>query len=503
MQGIASNSYWHDTDGTDDGAFPSLTRDLTTDVVVIGGGITGLTAALHLKQAGRMVAVLEAGRVGDGTTGGTSGHLDIMPDCGMRKLIRNFGQEAAAEVTAARAKAISQIEQISQDSADGCGFARVPAYRYTEDADGMAELEKECDAARSVGVDATITDQVSLPFPCAGGVRIERQAKLHALHYVRRLAQRIDGDGCHVFEHTLAQPPESGTPCTVDTPRGRVSASAVVVATHSAFMGISQLDMRVTPYLSYALVAHVDDQAPDALYWDDEDPYHYTRLVNGAGRLLVGGADRRVGEGHETEAIDELERYVRSHYRVRAVEQRWSAELFEPDDGLPYIGAMPMHKHIYIATGLSGTGLTLGTVGGELMADLILNRENRLADILSPGRIKPIAEAASFIRHNVASAGHMIKDRLGRSAESGDEPTIGSGRVVRHNGDQIALYRDEHGELHAMSPVCRHAGCIVHWNDLDKTWDCPCHGGRYSATGKRLYGPPAADLEPAAVPAAL
>ena len=270
MHSTTHGSYWRGAPGRDgQEPLPALTGDLSVDVAVIGAGITGLTAALHLTRAGKSVAVLEAGRIGDGTTGGTSAHLDVMPDAGVRRLIRDFGRPDAAALTAARVAAIDQIEAWCRDLTIDCGFRRISAYRYTERDDGMAAMRDECDAARQAGVAATMTDQVPLPFPCAGGMRIENQARFHPLRYLHGLAGHVRGDRGAIYENTRAQPPEYGPPARVATPHGCVTAAAVIVATHSPFLGVSHLDARVEPYISCVIVARIDGTLDDALYWED------------------------------------------------------------------------------------------------------------------------------------------------------------------------------------------------------------------------------------------
>jgi nitrite reductase/ring-hydroxylating ferredoxin subunit len=213
---------------------------------------------------------------------------------------------------------------------------------------------------------------------------------------------------------------------------------------------------------------------------------------------LIGGADHKTGQGgDEREYFDQLERYSHERFSVRSVEHRWSAEYFVPADGLPSIGRVAGTKHLWISTGYDGTGITLGTVGGRLVADLILGRDHALADIVKTGRFTPLASANEFVSENLDVARRFVGDRFGAERiESLEEVAPGRGMIVSFGGKQLAAYRDPSGQLFTMSPVCTHAGCIVQWNDAERTWDCPCHGGRYSATGQRTYGPPPRDLAP-------
>jgi Rieske Fe-S protein len=264
-------------------------------------------------------------------------------------------------------------------------------------------------------------------------------------------------------------------------------------------LGVSQWDTRVHPYQSYVIGARVNDTVPDALFWDDAQPYHYIRKASSQepDLLLIGGADHKTGQGaNERDHFTKLEDYAAERFSIKSIDYRWSAEFYEPVDGLPYVGRVPGREHLFLATGYAGTGMTLGTVAGKLVADLILNRDNPLATPLNPGRVTMRASAGTFVSENLNAAYHYVADRFaGERIESIEQVAPGTGRLVTLQGKQRAVYRDASGHPYILSPVCTHAGCIVQWNEAERTWDCPCHGGRYTAEGKCFYGPPPHDLE--------
>lgn len=498
MQALSHTSYWQETSEDRARHYPALDQSIAVDVAIIGGGITGLTAARLLKESGLRVALLEANVIGGGTTGFTTAHLDATTDEPLDTMIANFGEAGARTAIAASRAAIDLIERWANEFGD-CEFARVPSYAYTESKDGVRALQKQEAAARKLELPVSFEQVVPLPFACAGAVKISNQGRVHSLRYLHALAAEVQGGGSHIFEHTTAQPPKDGAPCVVSTPGGEVRAAHVFVATHSAFLGISQLDLRVFPYQSYVIAVRVEDDVPDALYWDDQDPYHYIRHATPADPdlLLIGGADHKTGHADdERRSFADLEQYAKQRFNVRAIEHRWSGEYFAPADGLPHIGLVPGTKHLYVATGYNGTGMTLGTAAGRIVTDLILGRENAAAELFRPGRLTVLASAKDFIVENLDAARHFVADRFsGERIESLNEIAAGKGEVITANGKQLAVYRDPYGQLYCLSPVCTHAGCIVHWNDAERTWDCPCHGGRFSCTGERIYGPPTADLE--------
>lgn len=497
----AHTSYWRDTAESRPRYLP-LDQDIHTEVAIIGAGITGLTAALHLKMAGRRVVVVEANDVGAGTTGFTTAILDMTTDQPLKQLIDDFGDQTAAAIVHASRDAIDEIEARSNQFGD-CDFVRLPSYEYTEVRREPSWVREQYESGLKLGLPVSTTDVIPLPFHVTHAVRTEQQGRVHSQRYLQRLAAEVHGDGCFIFEQTRVKPPVEGQPLETEAGpggvhRALVHAKHIFLATHSPFLNVSQWDLRSHPYQSYVIGVRVDDDVPDALFWDDAEPYHYIRRASSKepDLLLIGGADHKTGQGgNEQDHYKDLEDYARERFKIRSIDYRWSAEFFEPVDGLPYVGRVPGWEHVYLATGYAGTGITLGTVAGKLIADLILERENPLAKPLEPGRLTVRQSAGTFVSENVNAAYHFVADRFaGERIDSLDQVAPGTGCLVTIKGQQRAVYRAANGVAHVLSPTCTHAGCIVNWNDAESTWDCPCHGGRYTAEGKRLYGPPPRDL---------
>jgi glycine/D-amino acid oxidase-like deaminating enzyme/nitrite reductase/ring-hydroxylating ferredoxin subunit len=483
---------------------PPLTGVHDLDVLVVGAGITGLTAAMTLQQAGRQVSVIDLGEVGSGTTGHSTGHLDGTADEGMHRLVRVFGLERARTVLQAKYDAVEHISAWDREFALDSDFVRVPAYYFATDDHGAELVARECEAAGVLGRPTTALHAAPLPFAMQRALVFPEQARFNPLQYVRGLAAALQQRGGRVHAGTLAIDfSEHGGRVHVTTRHGRVTADAVVLAGHTPLLGLFTIEPRSHPYQSYVLAVQVTDDVPDALYWDTARPYHYIRRARSGDDqlLIVGGADHATGRQSDTrESFAALERYARTHFRVEHIKHRWSAEFFEPSDGLPYVGLAPGYERVFLAGAYSGDGLTYGTVAGQLLADAVLGRSHPLAEILSPARIKPLASAARTAGAAVRVIQHFVGDRLRGGEISGlDELRPGEGALVVHNGQRVAAYRDPTGHLEVISPVCSHMQCIVHWNAAERTWDCPCHGGRYDARGKLIYGPPKADLNPIAL----
>jgi nitrite reductase/ring-hydroxylating ferredoxin subunit len=265
---------------------------------------------------------------------------------------------------------------------------------------------------------------------------------------------------------------------------------------------INLLNFECAPYRSYVMAVKLKSgQYPDALIYDSQEPYHYVRshTIDGQEPLLIaGGLDHKTGHEDPEKAFADLEKYVRKYYNVSSVKHKWSSQYYVPADGLPYIGQMPLAADgIYCATGFNGNGMMLGSVSGKILSDPVCDRGSKYAEeYLALARIKPIDSFSEFVKENADVAYHFVADRLSiHETDSIKRLQPGTGKVVEVNGKKIAAYRDDSGTIHALSPVCTHAACIVNWNSEEKSWDCPCHGARYDIDGHVLTGPATKNLQ--------
>ncbi|HYF00190.1 MAG TPA: FAD-dependent oxidoreductase, partial [Planctomycetota bacterium] len=483
------------------GRFAPLDRDLETDVVILGAGITGLTTAYRLKKAGLRVAVLDPHPIATGATGHSSAHLTAMPDRSLRSLVSSHGEDVVEGALRAGQEAVDLIADTAAELGRPELVVRVPGFSVSETTEGAAGLLEDAELARKFGLEAAFTRDVPLPYAVSGALRLEEQGRLEPALYIEALAEAVDGDNGRVFVGTRAEEVQDGEPCRVSAPPFTVTAKAVVEATHTPPNLDLAIQTRLGPYTTYILALRLDAEPPDALIWDDADPYHYLRR---AGDLLIlGGEDHKTGQESDPEArFAALLDWARAQLPVAGIERRWSHEVFEPADGLPYIGRDPGRERVYLAAGFAGNGLTYGTIAGVIISDLLQGRDSAWAEIFSPKRVKPLASAREVLRENLNFAWHLIADRLHREEKVDGRPPLapGEGRVMDVDGRKAALYRDPEGHLHVMSAVCRHAGCVVRWNTTAKTWDCPCHGGRYLPDGRVLCAPPTKGLRRAPNP---
>jgi glycine/D-amino acid oxidase-like deaminating enzyme/nitrite reductase/ring-hydroxylating ferredoxin subunit len=486
--------------------FPTLNGDRETDTVVVGGGVSGLTAAVLLARAGRRVSVVERDGIGSGETGNTTAHLTEAIDSRYHTIVKDFGEENARLVAQSTRDAVNCLEAFAKESGGGCGFSRLPGYLYAESQQDVEQLANELDAARRAGCSVAWVDETPVPFRTAGAVRWEQQAQVDAMAYLEALLHEATKQGVRVYENTRVISVDDGEPCSVETDRGAIRARDVLVAANVPVNNRVLLHTKLAPYRSY-VIANETGAAVDGLFWDTAEPYHYIRMHTVGGRryLIVGGEDHRTGEEGETDVhYERLIDYAAQRFGITGATYRWSGQIIEPVDGLPYIGLNAASRHVYVATGYAGNGVTFGTLAGMIVSDLILGRSNPYAALYDATRIKPITAAFDYVAENAPFPAHLVKDRLTSfNAESRPVESLrpGEGAIFSTDEGKVAVCRDRDGVLHSVSPVCTHLACDVAWNHAEQTWDCPCHGSRFTPEGKVINGPAVADLSWRPLPA--
>lgn len=506
---MSQKSYWMTTCQLP--RFPQLASDIDVDVCVVGGGMTGITAAYLLKKAGRTVVLLERDRCCGVDTGHTTAHLTFVTDKRLHQLVADFGRDHAQAAWDAGRAAIEQIHANVAEHSIPCAFDWVPGFLHAAwKAPAKNEedlLRQDADLARELGFDADYLSAV--PFADRPGVRFANQAKFHPLKYLAELLRHVPGSGSHVFEETEADEFQE-EPLSVTAGGHKVRCKHVIIATHVPLMGKTGLvsatlmQTKIYPYSSYAVGARVPKNAvPPALFWDTTEPYYYLRVEQFAGHdyVIFGGEDHKTGqEANTKERFRRLEEILAALVpEAQEVDYRWSGQVIETNDGLPYIGFAAERQ--FVATGFSGNGMTFGTLAGMMAADAILERKNPWSDLFAPGRRKLKGGVWDYIKENIDYPYYYLKDRLtGAQGQSVRNLKRGEGKVLNLDGQRVAAYRDAAGHVVTRSPLCTHMGCLVNWNKAESTWDCPCHGSRFQPTGEVLAGPAERPLEEVTLP---
>ncbi len=490
-----------------------LERSLATDVCVVGAGIAGLSTAYLLVRAGKKVVVIDDGTVASGQTQFTTAHVASVPDDRYSEIERTHGAERAALVAQALTAAVDRIESIVAEEKIDCDFRRLDAFLFLKPGDDEKTLSDELEACRRTRVIAVerLLRAPLTSFDTGPCLRYQGQAQFHPLRYLAALCQAIQRRGGQIYANTHATSISGGSDACVEIHSGaRIDAKAVVVATNTPVNDRVAIHTKQSPYLSYVIAAEVPTGAlPFGLFWDTDDPFHYARLHRIHGNapldggvqdhLIVGGEDHKTGQADDGEQrFERLETWARERFpEIGAVRHRWAGQVMESIDGLPYIGRNPMdHDNVFIATGFSGLGMANGTLSGMINSDLICGRQNPWEAVYSPSRkAKSLSSLREFVKENLNVAKQYTHLVTPGEVDSVDEIPAGEGAIVRSGMKKLAVYRSPGGRVCEMSAICPHLGCVVDWNATEKTWDCPCHGSRFSPEGEVLNGPANKNLE--------
>jgi glycine/D-amino acid oxidase-like deaminating enzyme/nitrite reductase/ring-hydroxylating ferredoxin subunit len=488
--------------------FAPLSHDVTVDVAVIGGGITGITTAVLLQEAGHRVALLERRQMGGVNTGCTTAHLTAVIDRDLKSLAATMGHDHAQAVWDAGLAAIDQIERLVKDYGIACEFDRVPGFRHVApEADDKARedaldvLRAEAALARDMGFDVEMV--AAAPLGAQPGWRIDDQALFHPRKYLKGLLSRLtDGDAvvCSHSDVSFAEDADA-----LIAGGFKVRAPHLVLATHAPIAGRQSaaaagiLQSKLAAYTSYAIAAHVGQPVEilPALAWDTAQPYHYVRTErrNDGVRIIAGGEDHKTGQETDThQRFMQLEAWFRRVVPTARITHRWSGQVLETPDGLPLIGEITDRQ--YVATGFAGNGMTFGTLAAMMIRDAIGRVKNPWRDLFDVQRSAIARGPLNYLRENADYPYYLVRDRFaGGESRALRRVPRGGGMLLDVNGEIVAASRDQDGRLTLLSPVCTHLGCHVAWNTTEKTWDCPCHGSRFTDTGEVLAGPAERPLE--------
>lgn len=510
-----SRSLWLATATTPQ--FPVLANDTQADICVIGAGIAGLTTAYMLACEGKKVIVIDAIGIGAGETGRTTAHF-FPPDEWYAGLEDAFGIESAEQISSSFTEAIDLVESIIAREDIDCDFERLPGYLFSLADNAHAEMEREYRAAQRAGAESALLERVpGLSFDTGPCVEFNGLAQFHPLKYLSALANAIVKRGSDIYCGTRATKIEHSRVSSaadssqeiqqVHTSGGIISADAVVVATNTPFNKETMLlHTKQAAYQSYVIGMRVPKgSVPCLLLWDNGDPYYYVRLAEDDNEpdvdiLIVGGADHKTGnDKHPEHRYNELENWVRERFPMAlSVAYRWSGEVMEPADGVAYLGRNPMgDKNVYIITGDSGNGMTHCTIGAIIITDLICDRDAKWEALYNPKR-KATSALSEFISEQADTLSKYGEWLTPGEVASSEEIECGHGAILRKGIHKLAVYRDEAGALHSLSAKCPHMGCVVHFNSAERSWDCPCHGSRFSTDGEVLHGPATSPLDRAA-----
>ncbi|WLR52950.1 FAD-dependent oxidoreductase [Bacillus tianshenii] len=485
--------FWRETSQLP--SFSPLDKDISVDVAIVGGGITGITAAYLLSQEGLTVALLEANDLLNGTTGHTTAKVTSQHDLFYDELIQHHGAEQAKAYYEANQQALHFIQDTIQTMDIQCDYSEEDAYIYATTDKYAKKIEAEMKAYEKLGITGSLTESIPFDIPIKAALKMDNQGQFHPINYLKKLVEETTKNGGKVYEQTVAVDIEKGDRPNVVTRSGaKVSCSHVLICSHFPFYeGTGLYSARMYAERSYIIGVKTKNPYPGGMYISAEDPTRSLRStpMNGEPLVLVGGDSHKSGHGKAmSEHYKALETFAEQIFDIDKIVYHWSAQDLFTLDKVPYIGPITSRQtNILIATGYKKWGMTLGTTAAIMLKNEVLKKDSPYSELFTPSRFSADPSMKNFIKQNTLVAGHFIKGKLERAEKHIEEVAKDEGAVVMVNGQRTGAYRDKNGELHLVDTTCTHLGCEVEWNDAERSWDCPCHGSRFSVTGDVLEGP--------------
>lgn len=472
--------------------YPQLTFSAQADVVIIGGGICGVSCAQTLSEAGLEVVLLEAHHLGESNTSNSTGNLYEVFSELLNEGYKTYG-EKITKVIESRRLAMKLIEDNIGRFEIDCDFKRVPWTYYSALSEKDQQIEKSLNRARKLNLDFKEVSPLDSRLMARKAIRIEGQAQFNPRRYVQGLAAALH-DHCRIFERSaVVEVIDEDNSKKVITHHGEVRCRYVIHATHTpkGFMPVQAL---LGPYREYGIACKINGpQHPEGIFFGYHNPSEITSTRSyerdGEHFLVVVGEAHKVGQGDTLHHMHELERFARDHFEVKEITHRWGGQHYRPADHLPYIGRRNHGDNTLIATGFATHGLVYGTLAAMIFKDIITQQDNPYIKLYDPARFTPVKSASKFLKENVNVFGQYVKDYVRKNPNAFVDIGLGEGKVVEFDGHKLAAYRSEENELQVCSAICTHMGCVVHWNNGENSWDCPCHGSRFATDGEVLEGP--------------
>ncbi|WP_072887676.1 FAD-dependent oxidoreductase [Ornithinibacillus halophilus] len=486
-------SYW--LDSTDIPSYPKLEEKKQTEVGIVGGGIVGLTAAYLLSKQGVKVTVIDASTLVNGTTGHTTAKITAQHGIIYDELIQHFGKNMALQYYQAAMEAKKLIETTIRDLNIDCNYQVEDAYIYTNSDDYISKLETEKKAYDELGINGDLTDEIPLDIPVKRALVMKEQAQFHPLKYLHRLIKECENNGVQFFEHTVAIDVEYNKHPAIITKEGhRLLCNHVIVASHFPFYDKQSFYFaRMYPERSYVIAVKSDQKYPGGMYINAESPTRSVRStkVDGQELWLIGGENHKTGQGETTiKHYEALQQFGEEQFGISEFQYRWSAQDLTTLDKVPYIGSIKEGEDsVFVATGFNKWGMTNGTIAAKIFSDKIVHGKNEFEELYTPSRFHADPQIKKFATINADVAKHMIKGKLEITNDTIQGLSTDDAIITKINGKRAGVYKDQDENMYALDTTCTHMGCEVEWNSGDRTWDCPCHGSRFSYKGEVIEGP--------------
>lgn len=488
------NSLWIETT-KDDLRMQTLNKDEKTEICIIGAGLFGLTTAYYLSKYGKDIIVIDKNKIGEKTSGNTTGKITSQHELFYDNLINNYGIEYAHKYLEANEKAIINIEKIIEKEKINCDFEKKSAYVFVQKQDEVLELEKEINAVNKLGKKAEFNKEIkNFPLPIKGAIKFESQAQFHPRKYIQGLCKAILEKN-KIYENTMAiEIEKNGKSYIVHTDRGDIKTEKIVIATHYPILNIPGFYFtKMYQSTSYIIAIETNKKLPNGMFISANKPIYSFRTAkyNGKDILLIGGAEHKTGEAIATsEKYKELEELAKKYYPDCKILFEWNTRDCISLDKIPYIGEFSnFMKNVYVGTGFKKWGMTFSNIAATIITDKILEKENKYEEMFNSKRMNIIKNRDEVKNIVINSVNNLVFDKFRIEPYGIEQIENDNGAIIEENGEILGIYKDKNGRIYAVKPICSHLGCLLTWNNTDKTWDCSCHGSRFDYMGKNIYEP--------------
>ncbi len=485
-------SYWMDSTSLTE--YPILNEDIKTDIAIIGGGMVGILTAYLLSNQGIKSVILEADHILRGTTGHTTAKITSQHELIYSKIKNQISEELARQYADANESAIRTIEKIASENNIQCDFTPQSAYVYTLQDKYVDKIQDEANTASALGIKASYLEEIPLQIPVKAAVRFDDQAQFHPLKFLLPISKAITNSGCQIFEQSrVVNIEENGNYVLITGQGKKVTAEKVIIASHYPCYNKHGLYFtRLYSERSYVVAIKAKEKYPGGMYITAEDPGRSLRSQSSDnGELIfIGGEHHKTGQGEDTfKHYEALADFANETFTVEDILYRWSTQDCMTLDDLPYVGHFTSNTpNLYIATGFGKWGMTNSMASAMILKDLIVNGKSPWQDVYSPSRQTIAASAKNLVVENLNVAQNLISGKISPVPDDIDIKP-GEGKIIKANGQRAGAFRDEEGKLHIVDTTCTHMGCELNWNSAERSWDCPCHGSRFSYEGNVIEGP--------------
>ncbi len=494
------NSYWIDSFPKIINNSKELTDNLTADVCIVGGGITGISTAYELAKAGLKVVILEKCLLAEKASGNTTAKITSSHGIFYSYLVKAFSVDFARKYLFANQEAIDNIEKIVTSENIDCDFERKDSYIFTSQNDDLQKIEDEVSTVNLLGFPAEFVTTPPIPLKTVGAIKFSNQAQFHPRKYIAGLCNYILSKSGEIFERSkVVDIKRVNSNYMISTEKGSVTSKYLVLATHYPIVKIPGFYfLKMYQEASYLIGVETKSPSLDGMFLSTSSPSISLRTVKDPNKqlVLIGGSEHKVGIKNDfSNAFSELEKFAKQIYPDAKVLYRFGTQDCISLDKIPYIGILShMMPNAYVATGFKKWGMSSSNVAANIIKDKILGQKNKFEDVFSSTRFGPIKNRAEFGNMLKESTYSLVLNRFNLPQATIDDIACDEGKIVKSGTKKIGVYKDINGKIFAIKPYCTHLGCELSWNSLEKTWDCPCHGSRFSYSGEPIYDPAIKDL---------